>query len=390
VSRLLARLGAGVLIALAAGLGVGVGIRTAGLRWPGAPPASPPPRASGPTAEDIQRAFVQVAERVRPAVVNIATAHFLRRQRPPGGEAPGAPPPGLREYFDRYFGQMPPGERERAGVGSGVIIDDQGHILTNLHVIKGADEITVRFHDKREVTGKVVGTDTRTDLAVIRIPVGSGVVAAPIGDSDRIQVGEWAIAIGSPFGLEQTVTVGVISATGRSEVGIVPYENFIQTDASINPGNSGGPLLNARGEVIGINTAILSSGQGIGFAIPISTAQRVSKALIARGRVVRGWLGVSLQPLSEELAQTLGVPKGQGVVVARVLTGGPAEKAGLTANDVILRFGDVAVQDLQHLQRLVLDATVDSPVGLRIVRGRREMSVTVTITEAPQERPGAS
>jgi Do/DeqQ family serine protease len=384
VSRLWVRAGIGVLVALALGLGVGVGLRLSGLPGLGAPPPAP---AQNPTAADVQRAFVQVAERVRPAVVNIATAHFLRRQRPPGGGSPT--PPNLREYFDQYFGQMPPGERERTGVGSGVIIDAQGHIITNLHVVRGADEITVRFNNKKEVTGRIVGTDAKTDLAVIRIP-SEGIVAVPLGDSDRIQVGEWAIAIGSPFGLEQTVTVGVISATGRSEVGIVPYENFIQTDASINPGNSGGPLLNARGEVIGINTAILSSGQGIGFAIPINTARRVASALIARGRVVRGWLGVSLQPLNDDLAQALGAPKGRGAVVARVLPGGPAEKAGLTQNDVILRFGDVPVEDLQHLQRLALDAPVDRPVTLHVLRKGREIDVPVTIAEAPAEGPGAS
>jgi Do/DeqQ family serine protease len=322
--------------------------------------------------------------------VNIATAHFLRRQRPRGGGPSPGTPPSLKEYFDQYFGQMPSGERERGGVGSGVIIDAQGHILTNLHVIKGADEITVRFHNKKEVTGKVVGTDSTTDLAVIRIPAGEGVVAARLGDSDRIEVGEWAIAIGSPFGLEQTVTVGVVSATGRSEVGIVPNENFIQTDASINPGNSGGPLLNASGEVIGINTAILSSGQGIGFAIPINTAQRVARALISSGRVVRGWLGVSLQPLNDDLAQALGAPKGKGAVVARVLPGGPAEKAGLLQNDVIVRFGEAAVEDLQQLQRLVGDAPVNRPVTLRVLRQGKEISVSVTIAEAPGERPGAS
>jgi Do/DeqQ family serine protease len=389
VSRLLLKAGLGVLMALVAGVGVGIGLQFSGLRWPGSAPP-PPPRTAAATQVDIQRAFAGVAEQVRPAVVNIATAHFLRRQRPRGGApSPGAPP-SLKEYFDQYFGQMPPGERERAGVGSGVIIDAQGHILTNLHVIKGADEITVRFHNKREVTGKVVGTDAKTDLAVIRIPAGEGVVAARLGDSDRIEVGEWAIAIGSPFGLEQTVTVGVVSATGRSEVGIVPNENFIQTDASINPGNSGGPLLNARGEVIGINTAILSSGQGIGFAIPINTAQRVASALISRGRVVRGWLGVALQPLNDDLAQALGAPKGKGVVVARVFPGGPAEKGGLQPNDVILRFGEAAVADLQQLQRLVGDAQVDRPVTLRILRQGKEVSVSVTIAEAPAERPGAS
>jgi Do/DeqQ family serine protease len=389
VSRAAARLGAALVIALAVGVGVGLGLQATRLPWwPGASPAAGP-RAASATPEDVQRAFVTVAERVRPAVVNIATSHFLRRQRPPGGGG-SATPPSLKEYFDQYFGQMPPGERERAGVGSGVIIDAQGHILTNLHVIKGADEITVRFSSKREVAGKIVGSDPKTDLAVIRIPETETFVAAPLGDSDRISVGEWAIAIGSPFGLEQTVTVGVISATGRSEVGIVPYENFIQTDASINPGNSGGPLLNARGEVVGINTAILSSGQGIGFAIPINTARRVSGALIARGRVVRGWLGVSLQPLNDDLAQALGAPKGKGAVVARVLSGGPAEKAGLQQNDVIVRFGDVAVEDLQHLQRLVLDAAVDQPVTVHVLRNRREVAVNVTIAEAPAERPAGS
>jgi Do/DeqQ family serine protease len=389
VSRLLLKTGLGILVALAAGLGVGLGLQLSGLRWPGSG-VPPPPPATAQTPTDIQRAFVGVAEQVRPAVVNIATAHFLRRQRPRGGAPPPGTPPSLKEYFDQYFGQMPPGERERAGVGSGVIIDAQGHILTNLHVIKGADEITVRFHNKKEVIGKVVGTDAKTDLAVIRIPAGEGVVAARLGDSDRIEVGQWAIAIGSPFGLEQTVTVGVVSATGRSEVGIVPNENFIQTDASINPGNSGGPLLNARGEVIGINTAILSSGQGIGFAIPINTAQRVASALISRGRVVRGWLGVSLQPLNDDLAQALGAPKGRGAVVARVFPGGPAERAGLLPNDVILRFGDAAVEDLHQFQRLVLDAQVDRPVTLRVLRQGKEVAVSVTIAEAPGERPGAS
>jgi Do/DeqQ family serine protease len=285
---------------------------------------------------------------------------------------------------------MPSGERERTGVGSGVIIDREGHILTNLHVIRGADEISVRFYDKKEVTGKVVGTDTRTDLAVIRIPVGEGLQAAPLGDSDRIRVGEWAIAIGSPFGLEQTVTVGVISATGRSEVGIVPHENFIQTDASINPGNSGGPLLNARGEVIGINTAILSSGQGIGFAIPINVARQVAGSLIARGRVVRGWLGVALQPMSAELARALGASATKGAVVTRVLPGGPAERAGLTPEDVVIGFGDVVVEDLDHLRRLVLEAPVDRAVTLRILRKGKEIPLSVTIAEAPAERPGGS
>ncbi len=388
MTRFFARLGAGVLVAFAAGLGLGLGLYLAGLRTPG----TTAPARSGPAAatpEEMQQAFVRVADRVRPAVVNIATSHFLRRQRPPGTE-PFSGNPSFKDFYDRYFGQMPPGERERAGVGSGVIIDDQGHILTNLHVIKGADEISVRLHNKTELRGKVVGLDPKTDLAVLRIPTTEAARAAPLGDSDRLQVGEWAIAIGSPFGLEQTVTVGVISATGRSEVGIVPYENFIQTDASINPGNSGGPLLNFRGEVIGINTAIVSTGQGIGFAIPINVARNVASAIVAKGRVARGWLGVSLEPLTRELAQALGAPGDKGALVARVLSGGPAEKAGLLPSDVILRFGDILVEDLQHLQRLVLDAPADRQVTLRVLRKGKELSVPVTIAEAPPERQSPS
>jgi serine protease Do len=383
MTRFFTRLGAGLILALAVGVGLGLGVQLGGLRLPGLGRTGQG-AAAAPSAEEMQRAFIQVADHVRPAVVSIATSHFLRRQRPPGTD-PFSGDPSFKDYYDRYFGQIPPSGRESSGVGSGVIIDSQGHVLTNLHVIKGADEIMVRLYPKREVRGKIVGTDAKTDLAVIRIP-SEGIVAAPLGDSDKLQVGEWAIAIGSPFGLEQTVTVGVISATGRSEVGIVPYENFVQTDASINPGNSGGPLLNFRGQVIGINTAIVSTGQGIGFAIPINIAQRVASTLVSKGKVVRGWLGVSLQPLTKELAQSLGATVEKGVVVARVLPGGPAEKGGLQPNDVILKFGEVVVEDFQHLQRLVLDAPVDQAVTLRVLRGGKEVSVPVTIAEAPAER----
>jgi S1-C subfamily serine protease len=266
-----------------------------------------------------------------------------------------------------------------------VIIDGQGHVLTNLHVIRGADEIMVRLHPKREVRGKIVGSDAKTDLAVIKIPA-EGIVAAPLGDSDKLNVGEWAIAIGSPFGLEQTVTVGVVSATGRSEVGIVPYENFVQTDASINPGNSGGPLLNFRGEVIGINTAIVSTGQGIGFAIPINVAQRVASTLVTKGKVVRGWLGVSLERVTKDLAQGLSASSEKGAIVARILPGSPAEKAGLKQSDIILKFGDTVVESPDHLQRLVLDAPVAQSVPLSILRSGKEVTVPVTIAEAPAER----
>ena len=196
-------------------------------------------------------------------------------------------------------------------------------MLTNFHVVKGADEITIRLSDKREYRGQILGTDPKTDLAVVRFSPDHTLTVAALGNSDALRVGEWAMAIGNPFGLDQTVTVGVISATGRSDVGIATYENFIQTDASINPGNSGGPLVNLKGEVVGINTAIVAAGQGIGFAIPINMVKRVVDQLVDKGKVVRGWIGVSLQPLSPELAQSLGLAGTNGAVVGSTMAAGP-------------------------------------------------------------------
>src|SRR4030095_11814598 len=204
-----------------------------------------------------------------------------------------------------------------------------------------------------------------------------------LGNSDTLRVGEWAIAIGNPFGLDQTVTVGVVSATGRAEVGLATYENFIQTDASINPGNSGGPLVNLRGEIIGINTAILATGQGIGFAIPANMAKRVTEQLIDRGKVTRGWIGVSLQPLTEELVQCLGLENNRGAIVARIHPGSPAEAAGLQPNDVIVKFGGVAVDDYHHLQRLSSDAEPGKTVPMEIVRNKQRKTVQLKITESP-------
>jgi len=340
--------------------------------------------------ETLQQSFVGVSEHVRPAVVHLGTIQKSRMQRGPS-RPPGSDDPFFKDFFNQFFGSDGPSssgpEFRQPGLGSGVIIDKRGLVLTNFHVVKGADEIIVRLSDKREYRGQILGTDTKTDLAVVRFsPDQHPLTVAPLGNSDALRVGEWAIAIGNPFGLDQTVTVGVISATGRSDVGIATYENFIQTDASINPGNSGGPLVNLKGEVVGINTAIVSTGQGIGFAIPINVAQGVATTLVSKGKVVRGWLGVSLQPLSKELAQSLGASGDKGAVVARVHPGGPAEKAGLQPNDVILKFGDVAVEDLQHLQRLVLDAPAGQAVTLHVLRNGKEVSVPVTIAEAPAER----
>jgi Do/DeqQ family serine protease len=262
-------------------------------------------------------------------------------------------------------------------------VDRRGYVLTNFHVVKGADAVTVRLSSKREYRGRLVGTDPKTDLAVIRFEPEGELTVARLGNSDALRVGEWAIAIGNPFGLDQTVTVGVVSATGRADVGIASYENFIQTDASINPGNSGGPLVNLRGEVIGINTAIVATGQGIGFAIPANMVKRVMAQLMDRGKVTRGWLGLSLQPITSELAQALGLRGTNGAVVARVYPGSPAAQSEIKPNDVIVGFDGIAVDDYHHLQRLAAEAEVGRSVKLDIVRDGKTRTVPLRIAEAP-------
>jgi len=261
----------------ARGTGSGPPRPLASLPAPGAPAGELP--ADNP--------FVRVAEMVTPAVVNISTVTSGRGRSPDELFRPFGNDPFFRDFFDRFFEGMPR-RKQQNSLGSGLIIDKSGLILTNNHVVKDADEITVRFSNKQETKGKVVGVDAKTDLAVIRVAAKDDLPVVSMGNSDALRVGDWAIAIGNPFGLDHTLTVGVVSATGRSEVGIATYENFIQTDASINPGNSGGPLLNIRGEVIGINTAIVASGQGIGFAIPVNMARKVMDELVKKGKVTRG------------------------------------------------------------------------------------------------------
>ena len=350
-----------------------------------------PTSATSP-AESLQAAFVGVSEHLRPAVVNVGIIQKAKARRAPGPQ-PGSDDPFLQDFFKQFFGSDGPSsgsEFRRPGLGSGVIFDKRGLVLTNFHVIKGADEITVKMADKREYTGQVVGTDPKTDLAVVRFTPDRDLTVAKLGNSDNLHVGEWAIAIGNPFGLDQTVTVGVISATGRSDVGVATYENFIQTDASINPGNSGGPLINLRGEVIGINTAIFSQSGGsigIGFAIPINMVKRVVDQLVDKGKVVRGWVGVSLQPLSPELAESLGVPDKQGAVVGSTMAGSPAAAAGLLQNDVILAYDRTPVESSQHFQRLAAETKVGTKVVLQVLRKKQKIDVTVTVKEAPDEGP---
>jgi Do/DeqQ family serine protease len=348
-----------------------------------------PAAATAPTqtpAEALQSAFVSVAEHVRPAVVHISPTQAARRRRSPVTPGPFADDPALKGFFDKFFGPRGPGEREEfqlPGLGSGVIFDKRGYVLTNNHVIRGADGVLLRLASKREYQGRIIGADVTTDLAVIQFDPDGPVPVATLGDSDSLRVGEWAIAIGNPFGLDNTVTVGVVSATGRADVGIATYENFIQTDASINPGNSGGPLVNLRGEVIGINTAIVASGQGIGFAIPANMVKRITGQLMDRGRVTRGWIGIAMEPLTTELAQAFGLSEARGAVVARVYPDGPAAAAGLEKNDVVVTFEGMPVEDYRQLQRLSAETEVGKTVKLEIVRNRTRKTIQLRVAEAP-------
>jgi serine protease Do len=345
----------------------------------------PSPTAATPVAVAIGQIpdspFVQVAEQVTPSVVNISTVTTGKGRAPNELFRPFGNDPYFRDFFDRFFEGMPR-RRQQTSLGSGVVIDKSGLILTNNHVVKDADEINVRFANKQEAKGKVVGTDGKTDLAVIRVNAKEDLPVARLGNSDALRVGEWAIAIGNPFGLDHTLTVGVVSATGRSEVGVAAYENFIQTDASINPGNSGGPLLNARGEVIGINTAIVASGQGIGFAIPINMARRVMDDLVKKGKVTRGWLGVGVQPLTPELSKSFGV-SGEGVLVNQVMPKSPAEAAGLKVGDLLLSVDGKVIKDPRELQRVIADAEIGKTIALTVLREKQQRTVNVQVGEMP-------
>lgn len=335
--------------------------------------------------ENLQQVFVEVAERLKPSVVNINTTQKVRTSRRQAD-------PFFREFFgeeffERFF-RMPQ-EFERRSLGSGVIVDTKGYILTNNHVVERAEEIQVTLADERTFQAKVVGIDPKTDLAVIQIENASGLKPAPLGNSDKMRTGDFVIAIGNPFGLTHTVTVGVVSATGRAGVGITAYEDFIQTDASINPGNSGGPLLNIDAEVIGINTAIVATGQGIGFAIPINLAKEIMYQLIKEGEVTRGWLGVIIQPLDPELARQFQVEPGGGVLIADVVEGGPAAKAGVKTGDVLVAFAGKRVTDVRQLQRLVASVRPGNAIDIKVKRKEKDLTFKVTVGKMPTEEPVA-
>lgn len=331
--------------------------------------------------------FTDVAARAMPAVVNISTTERARISPSPGLFGEDDP---LEEFFQRFFGErLPPGERQN--LGSGFIISSDGYIITNNHVISNAKRITVRLAQPRdeEYAATVIGFDELTDLALIKIAARRPLPTIPLGSSAGLRIGEWLIAIGNPFGLDQTVTAGIVSGKGRV-IGAGPYDDFIQTDASINPGNSGGPLLNLRGEVIGVNSAILSRAGGnigIGFAIPIDLVNSVVAQLKATGKVTRGWLGVTVQAVTADIASFFGLDGPRGVLISEVAKGGPAEAAGIRRGNIIISFNGIPIKESHELPAIVARTPVGERAKVTVIRDGRERTFAVTIGELPRPPP---
>jgi serine protease Do len=330
----------------------------------------------------LQTGFEPAVKKILPAVVNVSCTKVLK--------SPGLSDPKLRQFFEENFGRLPHQMRENS-LGSGVVVTRDGYILTNSHVVEEADSIHVSLPDGREFDAKVIGNDKQSDLAVLKIDA-QNLPVADWGAPDRVAVGDFALAVGNPFGVGETVTMGIVSAMGRGGLGIEDIENFIQTDASINPGNSGGPLVNANGNVIGINTAIITGGsggsQGIGFAIPAAMARSVMDQIVKSGKVTRGWLGVTAQPLSPEIAKSFGLPQdSKGALIGDVAPNGPAAKAGLHTGDVILSLNGAGVVDPRQLGLKISQIAPGTAVKLRISRDGKEMEVTATLGEMPGDEP---
>ncbi len=329
-------------------------------------------------------AFVDLSKALRPAVVNISSKQKSKRPprtRPPFSEE-NEP---FQEFFDRFFGRRNP-RRQRPSLGSGFIIHSTGYIVTNNHVVEGATEIKVTMTNKKEFDATLIGRDPKTDLALLKVDSDTPLPTVTFGNSDGLEVGDWVLAIGNPFGLGHTVTAGIVSAKGRI-IGAGPYDDFIQTDASINPGNSGGPLFNMRGEVIGINTAIMASGQGIGFAIPSSMAKEVLLQLHGEGKVTRGWLGVAIQRLSPDLIQAFGLENTQGALVADVMPDGPAAKADIKRGDIIVGFHGDKIKESSELPGMVAAVLPDTKVDVKIVRGGKTLTIPVTLGKMQDDSP---
>ncbi len=356
---------------------------------------SSPARAQTAITSDT---FAELAKSTSGAVVNISTEKVVKNDmkeyfggQGPHGEGPGSPfgPEGpfrdFRDFFDKFFGEMPKTFKTRS-LGSGFIIDPQGVLVTNNHVVEGADKIKVILVGGKEYQATVKGRDPKTDLALIQIvDPPPNLSFLKFGDSDAIRQGDWVMAVGNPFGLSHTVTQGIISAKGRV-IGAGPYDNFLQTDASINPGNSGGPLINLQGEVVGINTAILASGQGIGFATPSNIAKSIIPQLREKGKVIRGMIGVQVQNVTPELAKSFNMAEAKGALVAEVNPGSPAEKAGIQRGDIIIDYNGHPIHEMNELPRLVADTPPGTKTTVKVLREGKEKTLNVTISEMTEEK----
>ncbi len=332
------------------------------------------------SSESSAVSYAPAVEKAAPAVVNIYTRKVMQQQI----QQPRIDDPLLRRFFGDQIPQLP--QQQENSLGSGVIVSPQGYILTNNHVVQGADEIEVALHDGRSAAATIVGTDPESDLAVLKIELPE-IPSIVFGQSERLQVGDVVLAIGNPFGVGQTVTSGIVSATGRSQLGLSTFENFIQTDAAINPGNSGGALVNAYGQLIGINTAIFSrtgGSQGIGFAIPVSLAKGVMKEIIEYGRALRGWLGVEVQDLNPALAESFGLTNTSGALVAGVQPGGPGDSAGLHPGDIITEVNDIAINGNRALMNTITSNAPGTKLKLKVLREGRSSYVETLIGERPQ------
>jgi serine protease Do len=396
---------AGFLAGVVATVGLNFGARVHALSFWGEEPTEKPAAPPTPGAKTTAQAplsglpdFTVLTEKLSPAVVNVSTTSQAEAnphmEGGPGGPFGGGQgnPHEFWEPFERFFGPQPRRQFKQRSLGSGFIINRDGYILTNNHVIENADEILVKLADEKEYKAKVVGRDAKTDIAVIKIEDAKDLTAVTMGNSDDLKVGEWVMAIGNPFGLEHTVTAGIVSAKGRF-IGQGPYDNFIQTDASINPGNSGGPLINLKGEVVGINSAIFSRSGGnigIGFAIPINVAKDLLPELEAKGKVTRGWLGVMIQKVTPEIADNFGLKDTKGALVADVMKDGPAQVAGIKVGDVIVEFDGHPVKESNELPMLVARTPVGKAVSVKVVREKRTETLSIKIVEMKDEETAAA
>jgi serine protease Do len=342
------------------------------------------PALAKDSGQKFPRSFAELVKKSSPSVVNIIALKIIRS--PGQGAAPLGPEDPMRDFFERFFGRQLPQEYRQNELGTGFVIDREGFILTNNHVVEQTEELKVRFSDEKQYNAKIIGRDPKTDLALIKIDAQEPLTPLRLGDSDSLQVGDWVVAIGNPFGLGNTVTAGIVSAKYR-QIGGGPYDNFIQTDAPINPGNSGGPLLDLDGKVVGVNSAIFSQDGGnigIGFAIPINMAKQLLPQL-REGRVRRSWLGVMVQNITPELKSKLGLGTDQGALVSDVSAGGPAEKAGIKRGDVILKFDGKAIRSSRDLPFVVASTPIGKKVAVEVMREGQRMNLQVTTEELQEE-----